>query len=420
MTAGQPTRDVSAHLVSFCDALRERGLTVSTAQVTAAARALSAADHLDRDDLYQSLKTTLVTEPSEIADFDDAFETWWVDGGPDGPGAAETAEIDESGRAVPDPQDGGTPDPPETASDYRDGERDRSKQAGSRDSSPEVDEPRERRQTGESQDGERAAHVPRVGDGDGGERRSLPTPTIDGDERRLSILVREFRTALGTMDGPLDRQGSSGRPDLRAALNQSGPPDPGSLPRRDPRQTATRLRLFVDVSRSMLRTLDDAFLVRFLFECVGQFADCRVFFFDTAVTEVTTHLRAADPERAVEAMESARTAWGSGTTIGRCLATVLDPNPFVVDNRTVTAIVSDGWDAGDLELLASQLQAITRRGRALLWLNPRVSAPGYEPRVGGMETAAPFVDHLWGFGDLEALETVVHDLRQSRAVSMPG
>lgn len=66
-------------------------------------------------------------------------------------------------------------------------------------------------------------------------------------------------------------------------------------------------------------------------------------------------------------------------------------------------VVSDGLDTGPPALLAAELAAIKRRARKLIWLNPLLGRPGYEPRAGGMAAALPYIDVFAPAHSLESL-----------------
>ena len=67
-------------------------------------------------------------------------------------------------------------------------------------------------------------------------------------------------------------------------------------------------------------------------------------------------------------------------------------------------MLSDGLDRGDPTLLAAALQAIRRRARTLIWLNPLLADPRYRPEARGMQAALPYVDHLAAAHDYASLE----------------
>ena len=51
--------------------------------------------------------------------------------------------------------------------------------------------------------------------------------------------------------------------------------------------------------------------------------------------------------------------------------------------------MSDGWDAGDTELLKESMERIHKICRKLIWLNPLAGYEDYKPQVAGMRAALP-------------------------------
>ena len=58
----------------------------------------------------------------------------------------------------------------------------------------------------------------------------------------------------------------------------------------------------------------------------------------------------------------------------------------------MVVILSDGWDTGDPEELAVELRKLRMRSRKLVWLNPLLGSPDYEPLTQGMQAALPHLD----------------------------
>jgi uncharacterized protein with von Willebrand factor type A (vWA) domain len=51
----------------------------------------------------------------------------------------------------------------------------------------------------------------------------------------------------------------------------------------------------------------------------------------------------------------------------------------VLGRGAVVLIISDGWDHGDVELLKLEMVRLKRNCHRLIWLNPLLGAPDYEP-----------------------------------------
>ncbi|MBV8662330.1 MAG: VWA domain-containing protein, partial [Hyphomicrobiales bacterium] len=79
----------------------------------------------------------------------------------------------------------------------------------------------------------------------------------------------------------------------------------------------------------------------------------------------------------------------------------------VIHSRTCVMILSDGYDTGPPDLLARAMQALRRRCRRIVWLNPLIGREGYEPTARGMQAALPFLDLFapaYNLDSLAALE----------------
>jgi len=57
------------------------------------------------------------------------------------------------------------------------------------------------------------------------------------------------------------------------------------------------------------------------------------------------------------------------------------------------------------------MQALRRRSGALVWLNPLLETPGYEPTALGMSTARPFVTTFSSVNDLAGFVRLSRTLR---------
>jgi uncharacterized protein len=74
-------------------------------------------------------------------------------------------------------------------------------------------------------------------------------------------------------------------------------------------------------------------------------------------------------------------------------------------------IFSDGWDRGEPELLRKEMTTINRSCYRVLWINPLLGGPSYEPTCRGMRTALPFVDLFLPGHNLRSFEMLVGTLR---------
>jgi uncharacterized protein with von Willebrand factor type A (vWA) domain len=66
---------------------------------------------------------------------------------------------------------------------------------------------------------------------------------------------------------------------------------------------------------------------------------------------------------------------------------------------TVVIIASDGLDVGDLDTLRGAMGVLHRRSAGVVWLNPLLATPGYQPTARGMSAARPYVTTFFSVTD---------------------
>jgi uncharacterized protein with von Willebrand factor type A (vWA) domain len=79
----------------------------------------------------------------------------------------------------------------------------------------------------------------------------------------------------------------------------------------------------------------------------------------------------------------------------------------------VFILLSDGWDQGETGLLEREMQALKRRIKRLMWLNPLLGMPDYRPIDRGMSTALPYVEDFLDCHNLDQLETFGRELERT-------
>jgi uncharacterized protein with von Willebrand factor type A (vWA) domain len=163
-----------------------------------------------------------------------------------------------------------------------------------------------------------------------------------------------------------------------------------------------RLVVLLDASGSM--SLYTAFFVRFLHGVVDAFREAEAFVFHTRLAHVSPSLRDRDVARAVDRLSLMAQGIGGGTRIGESLATFNRWHAArVINSRTAVMIVSDGYDTGEPERLAAEMQRLRRRCRRIIWLNPLLGWRDYTPAARGMQAALPYVDLFAPAHNLESL-----------------
>ncbi|MGH2511487.1 MAG: vWA domain-containing protein, partial [Candidatus Limnocylindrales bacterium] len=170
-------------------------------------------------------------------------------------------------------------------------------------------------------------------------------------------------------------------------------------PVRRPRQ----LIVICDISGSMERHA--RVLLRFSQALAASAVRTEAFVFGTRLTRVTRMLRDRDRDRALTRVAQTVSDWSGGTRIGESFRTFNQHwARRVLRSSAVVVVVSDGWDRGDPDLVATETARLQRSCHRLIWLNPLASAPGYQPLAAGMQAAYPYIDDFLPAGTVASLE----------------
>jgi uncharacterized protein with von Willebrand factor type A (vWA) domain len=202
-----------------------------------------------------------------------------------------------------------------------------------------------------------------------------------------------------------------GVPDLRRSLRRavSTGGELLALARRARPVERPRLVVLCDTSGSM--DPHARFLLAFVLSLRRAARATEVFAFNTSLVRLTPWLARGAAAATLDRLAASVPDWAGGTRIGESLDRfVADHLHERVDARTVVLILSDGLDRGDVALLARAMRAIRSRARKVIWLNPLLGDPRYEPTARGMEAALPFVDQFLPAHDLASLERLLPHL----------
>ena len=238
------------------------------------------------------------------------------------------------------------------------------------------------------------------------------------DEREL-VLVADLvrRLAVATPPRRSRRARASRRGDhldVRATIRRSRRTagDPVERLHRRRRVRARPLVALLDVSGSMA-PYSRAYLM--LLEGAARGARAEAFVFATRLTRVTRALRDGAPHAAIERAGAAAPDWAGGTRIGEALRAFTDRfGRRGMARDAVVVILSDGWERGDPELVRREMERLSRLAYRIVWVNPRVAAPGFAPVTGGMGAALPYADELISGHSLAALDEVVEAVGRHR------
>jgi uncharacterized protein with von Willebrand factor type A (vWA) domain len=354
------------HVVTFGRVLREAGLEIGPGRVTDALRALDNVDITRQEDVYYSLRQTLVSRQDELALFDRAFRAWFLRA----PVLPPTRLTDQQ-RVV------------ESVAELL------------------VDRP-------DGDDGDDSEGDPLdLGASPHELLREKDFAEMTPDEfrrvKRLMAALAERRPRRASRRRTAHPRGDrlDVRRLIRHSLRTGG--DPVERPLRARKQVPRKLVVLCDVSGSM-----DSYaraLILFLHATVGSGPGVEAFAFGTRLSRLTPELETRDPEAALEKCTEAVTDWGSGTRIGASLKEFNDIyGRRGLSRGAIVVVVSDGWERQDPELVGREMARLSRAAYAVVWVNPLKGNPEYQPLAGGMRAALPFVDRFLPGHNLRSLE----------------
>jgi uncharacterized protein with von Willebrand factor type A (vWA) domain len=380
--------DLAGNVTLFARRLRRRGLLVGPSETASGLEALTHVDVADREMVRLALRTTFCSRVEDLPLFDGEFDQFWS------PPVLSAAAADqdgapEEGPGAPDHGDGPERRTEVTVADWN--------QNGGADDEREV-----------------PAYSPAEGRSQK-DFSAFAADELDAITELIVVIARLIATRLSRRTQPA-RRGSliDLRRTMRRNLRYGG--EVLDLVWRRRKIRKAKLVLLCDVSGSM--DIYSRFLIQLIYALQGAVSRVESFLFSTSLTRVTDALAHRDIQDALG--EAARYVpdWSGGTKIG---ASLQDFNERYgrrfVDSRTVVVVCSDGWDTGDLEVLERAMRELHRRAGRVIWLNPLLGSPGYEPVTQGMSTALPFVDvfaSAHNLNGLRALERYLHDPRASR------
>jgi len=380
-------RDLVARTVHLGRCLREEGVPVGPGEVADAVRSLEAVGLGDREEVRLTLRSVLTCRREDYGVFERLFRTLWGASPEDG-----TAPVSPT----PDGRDGLTPEPPP----------------------PTPDRPGKRvlmtldRWLGEDEaeaEGERSP-IPSVSPHHSRKKKDFSTWGDEDMEAMDRVARRIARTLARRRSRRWKASPGRGRVHLRGTLRRSlgTGGEIVELSYRERRPRKVRLVALCDVSGSM--DLYSRFLLQFLYALQHALGRVETFAFSTRLTRITGALREGTYREALDRLAGEVEGWSGGTRIGEALKAFNEGWRRLVDRRTVVVILSDGWDTGEPELLAGALRDLGARARKVIWLNPLLGSPSYEPRTRGMVAALPHVDVFAPAHDLESLEGLAREL----------
>ena len=130
---------------------------------------------------------------------------------------------------------------------------------------------------------------------------------------------------------------------------------------------------------------------------------------------LTRYLNYRGIDQTVNEVARAVPDWAGGTRIGEAIKTFnYTWARRTLGNGPVVLIISDGWDRGEPELLSREMSRLQRSCHRLIWLNPLLGSPNYQPLTQGIQAALPYVDDFLPVHNLNSLESLARHLNSLR------
>jgi uncharacterized protein with von Willebrand factor type A (vWA) domain len=364
--------------------LRAAGLPLTVSELMDAVRALEVVDLLDRQEVHLALRTCLVARTEEIPAFDRCFEAFWKFHAEQGQGLEGLLSPTPAGQRPEEPPEGGAG-----------GAQQQSLALESWEEPVEEDEGEPVEVPGRS---EREVLMDQ-------DFSTFPAEDLDEVARLTILIARRLARRISRRRRPTRRGGVIDmRRSIRANLMRG---EVIELRRRERRRRKVRLVLLCDVSGSM--DLYSRFLLQFLYALQNVFGRVETFTFATRLTRVTEQLKGPSYQSALRRLTEVRDFSG-GTRIGESIQEFNRTWGHMVNRHTIVIVLSDGWDTGEPDVLATEMLALKRKAGRVIWLNPLLGNPSYEPLTRGMAAALPLVDHFAAAHNLASLRDLASHL----------
>ena len=391
--------DRAALAASFGERLRHAGASVPTTAMADLCAALGQAQPARLEDLYWSMRVTLVRRQPDLDTFDRVFDAVFreADLGAD-PHARRSGPT-----AFPPVPPGALTSVPGAGSTRQEAEP--------------VGLPWQLlpRTTAEDETSDEPLVLPELlpsaltGDVD--------TPFDEFDDLQLAALGRWLERAAPAWPVRRSRRVRGGRRGEGISLRQTIAAsrrtawEPLELRRRRRVLRPRSLTLVTDVSASM-QSYAGAYL--HLMRAFARTGRAETFAFSTSLTRLTPALVHRSAEAALALAEERVVDRYGGTHLARSLRDLLASRHGSRLRGGVLIIASDGWDSDPPEELGAVMARLARRARRVVWLNPRAAAPGFQPLVGSMAAALPHCDAFLPAHTVSALPEVFAAISSTR------
>lgn len=394
MPSPQPSGNLLHNLLLFGRVLRGLGMDVNPGRMIDLVGALEHIQLGYKQDFYHACRSLLVHDKTDIPLFDQAFERFWRkhDGGWFDIGVPNLSRQKQSERIVTPPPLSDPAAPPE---------QDKSNQE-------------------ENQEDDDLLQILEVTQtySDRETLRHKDFADLTPDElATIKVLIARLAWQLGRRLTRRQKPGRGPTLDMRRSLrrNLRYGGEMVEWPTRKRKDKPRPLVVIADISGSMERYT--RLLLHFIYGLSeGLDEVVEAFVFSTRLTHITRQLRNKDIDQAMRRISQAVPDWSGGTRIGEAFKRFnYDWGRRVLGRGAVVLIISDGWDRGEPELLGREMARLQRSCYRLIWLNPLLGSPRYEPLTRGIQAAMPYIDDFLPVHNLASLQDLATHLARASA-----
>ncbi len=378
------------NLLLFGRVCKALGMEVSPYRMTEVARALNMIDLREREEVYHTMRALIVTRQRDLELFDEAFALFWRR-----PTEGWT-QLDFPSTGKPQVQHRPQFVPPPS----RPAEND------DRALSPSV----------------LTALVPTYSQQETLRHKDFAELTSE-ELAQINQAIQRLPKSLSNRRVRRTQPGKGQQPDLRRAFRRSlrYAGELMELPTTIRKIKPRPLVLICDISGSMERYT--RVFLQFMHVFATAMTRVESFVFSVQLTRITPHLRYKSVDRALQEVGDTVKDWSGGTKIGQALHTFnYQWSRRTLGHGAIVLLITDGWDRGEPDLLRHETAHLQRSCSRLIWLNPLLGVPGYEPLTRGAQAILPFADDFLPLRNLSNLEAILAELQKLRGnrLNKPG
>lgn len=390
---------IGRNLMTFGRRLRKAGLKVGTGKIIELFDAMQAIQLTRKDDVRAAARAVLVNRPDQMTAFDIEFERFWRDLRSQAAPLFDQRTEEEVGGSPPENRQESSDGSRKSQETDGEGEEKLSLSVQGSEDMPDADD---------SEDYEAPPEDVLVYSSSEALRKKDFSQFSPDEVAKARRLMERMHWTLGTRKTRRRERSTRGefidqRAMMRSSMRHGGVPVELKYRRR--REKMRPLVLICDISGSMDRY--SRILLQFVHALETGLDNVEVFVFGTRLTRITRELRKRNVDRAIEDVVNAVDDWSGGTRIGEAIREFnYRWSRRVLRSNATVVMISDGWDRGDPFLLGEEMARLQRSCRRLIWLNPLLGAPGYQPLTQGIRAALPYVDYFMPIHNLQSLEAL--------------